>query len=53
MIDNKYLLGGLVGVISQRYTLIIEMIKIKRGRLENWIAFLLVHKENIRNYKHA
>ena len=35
MIDNEYLLGGLINVINQRDTLIIEKTKIKRGRLGN------------------
>ena len=44
MIDNEYLLGGLINVINQRDTLIIEKTKIKRGRLGNQIAILLVCK---------
>ena len=44
MIDNEYLLGGLINIISQRYISIIKTSKIKRGWLENWIAFLLVYK---------
>ena len=47
MIDNKYLLGGLINVISQRYTSIIETSKIKRGKLGNWIAFSLVCKRKL------
>ena len=39
MIDNEYLPGDLINVISQRYTSIIESSKIQIRRLGNWIAF--------------
>ena len=41
MTENKYLPGGLMNIISQKYTLIIDLSKIQIGRLGNQISVLL------------
>ena len=41
MTENEYLPGGLINIISQKYTSIIDWSKIQIRRLGNWIEFSL------------
>ena len=54
MTDNEYLPGGLINVISQRYTSIIESSKIQICKIRKLDSFSIsVQRKKIRDYKHV